>query len=111
MIGVCGLTCTECPAFLATQKNDDKERARVAEMWNKEFKANLKAEDINCTGCQSTGDNVFSHTKVCEIRKCGREQAVVTCGHCGDYGCDKITEFFKMAPDAKMTLDNIRKDL
>jgi hypothetical protein len=108
MIGVCGLTCGECPAYLATQKDDDKERARVAEMWNKEFKANLKTEDINCDGCLSEGPRVFSHTKVCEIRKCGKEKQVPNCGHCDEYACDRITEFFKMAPDAKSTLDGIK---
>ena len=30
MIAFCGLTCTECPAFIATQKNDNKEREKVA---------------------------------------------------------------------------------
>ncbi|KPJ59693.1 MAG: hypothetical protein AMJ46_10100 [Latescibacteria bacterium DG_63] len=111
IIGVCGLICTECPAYLATQKDDDKERAHVAEMWNKEYKANLKAEDINCEGCQSESERLFSHTKVCEIRKCGKERTVLTCGHCSDYACDRITEFFKMAPDAKTTLDGIKGNL
>ncbi|GAF97750.1 unnamed protein product, partial [marine sediment metagenome] len=33
MIAYCGLTCTRCPAFLATQQDDDSQRAQVAEMW------------------------------------------------------------------------------
>jgi hypothetical protein len=109
MIAVCGLTCTECPAYQATKKDDDEARAQVAELWGKEFKADLKAEDINCHGCQSTGEEVFSHTKVCEIRKCGREKGAENCGRCCDYGCDRITEFFKMVPAAKTTLDEIRE--
>ncbi|KUK85723.1 MAG: Uncharacterized protein XE03_1923 [candidate division TA06 bacterium 34_109] len=28
MIAFCGLICTECPAFIATQKNDDIERKK-----------------------------------------------------------------------------------
>jgi hypothetical protein len=32
MISFCGLTCTECPAFLATQKDDDQEREKVAKL-------------------------------------------------------------------------------
>ena len=51
IIGVCGLTCTECPAYQATLKDDDKERKRVAEMWSKEYGAEIKPEDINCDGC------------------------------------------------------------
>lgn len=111
MISYCGLICTECPAYVATQKDDENERKRVAETWSKEFDANLKPEDINCTGCLSEGERVFSHTKVCEIRQCGKGKAVVNCAHCDDYACDRITEFFKMAPDAKTTLDGIKGGL
>ena len=30
MIAYCGLVCSDCGAFIATQKNDDKMRAEVA---------------------------------------------------------------------------------
>ena len=32
MIAYCGITCSKCPAMLATLKDDDKERAKVAQM-------------------------------------------------------------------------------
>ncbi|HEC96016.1 MAG TPA: DUF3795 domain-containing protein, partial [Euryarchaeota archaeon] len=51
IIGFCGLICSECPAYLATQKDDDNERRKVAETWSKEFNANMKPEDINYDGC------------------------------------------------------------
>jgi hypothetical protein len=50
MISFCGLTCTECPAFLATQKDDDQERDKVAKLWSKEYHSDIKPEDINCAG-------------------------------------------------------------
>jgi len=31
MIAFCGLNCTECPAFIATRKDDDEERKKVSE--------------------------------------------------------------------------------
>ena len=111
MIAFCGLTCTECPAFIATQKNDDKERKRVAEMWSKEFKVDMKPEDINCEGCLVDSENLFGHCKICEIRKCGKEKKVKNCAYCDDYACDKLTEIFKAAPEAKATLDGIRANL
>ena len=111
MIGYCGITCSECPAMMATAKDDDGERARVAQMWSEQFKVDLKPEDINCNGCLSTVEPLFSHCQVCEIRKCGKDKAVVNCAHCDDYACEKITEFFKMAPDAKTTLDGIKGGL
>jgi hypothetical protein len=76
MISFCGLTCTDCQAYIATQKNDDEGRRRVAEMWSKEFKTSLKPEDINCDGCLVDSEKLFGYCQVCEIRKCGKEKKV-----------------------------------
>lgn len=111
MIAFCGLDCHECGAFLATQSNDDGKRKEVAELWSKEFGADIKAQDINCVGCTSVSEIHFSHCDVCEIRLCGMEKAVKNCAYCDDYACDKLGELFKMVPTAKMRLDEIRSDL
>ncbi len=76
MIAFCGLDCNECPALIATQKDSDDERRRVAELWSKQFNANIKPEDINCDGCFSDTGRLFSYCKVCEIRKCGQERVL-----------------------------------
>ncbi len=110
MIGICGIVCTECPAYLATQNDDDAERKRVAEMWSKEYNANLKPEDINCDGCISDGKH-FGHCSVCEMRKCGLEKKVKNCAHCDLYACEKLTKFFEWVPDAKTRLDKINQNL
>jgi hypothetical protein len=111
MIAYCGLTCTECLAFKATQADDDRARAQVAEMWSKEYKVDLKPGDINCDGCLSDNGRRFNYCQVCEIRKCGQTKIVENCAYCDDYACDKITAFFAMAPAAKSTLDKIRESL
>jgi len=111
MIAFCGLICTECGAFLATQKNDDEERKKVAEMWSKEYKAEIKPEDINCDGCLSENGRLFNYCKVCEIRKCAQEKRVENCAHCDDYTCQKLSNFLNEAPDAKTTLEEIRENL
>ena len=41
MVGFCGLVCSECLGFLATQKDDDDERRRVAELWSKQYDADI----------------------------------------------------------------------
>ena len=110
MIAFCGLTCTECPAFIATQKEDDEERRKVAQMWSKEFKVELKPEDINCDGCVADSERLLGHTKVCEIRKCGLDKKVKNCAYCDEYVCGKLTDFFKMAPQAKTALDELREN-
>ena len=108
MVAFWGLDCAACPAYQATQKNDDSERKKVAETWSKEFGADVKPEDIDCDGCISETGPYFKHCNVCEIRKCGLERSVVNCAHCSDYACDKLTKFLEMVPDAKSRLDGIK---
>ena len=110
MISYCGIVCTECPAFIATQKNDDAKRKEVAEMWSKQYKSPFKAEDINCDGCKAEGKRLVGYCHICEIRKCGQKQQVVNCAYCDDYGCGKLTQFIDMVPHAKATLEAIRKN-
>lgn len=112
IIAFCGLTCTECLAFIATQKDDDKEREKVAKLWSKEYKSEIKPEDINCDGCLTEEEGrVFNYCKACEIRKCGQKKEVKNCVYCDDYACEKLTKFFKMAPAAKTSLEEIKKNL
>lgn len=111
MIAFCGITCQECGAFLATRDNNDEKRAEVAQLWSKEFKSDIKPEDINCDGCLSEGGNLFNYSKTCEIRKCAKEKGLVNCAHCSDYVCEKLVKFFEMVPDAKTSLDEIKAKL
>jgi hypothetical protein len=111
MIAICGIPCHECGAFLATRDGDDEKRAEVAQLWSKEYKSDIKPEDINCEGCLSVSGNLFNYSKTCEIRKCGNEKGVVNCAHCNDYACEKLEKFFEMVPDAKKRLDGIRAKL
>ena len=107
IISRCGLICSECPAYIATQNNDDQARAKVAEKWSKEFGGSFQASDINCDGCVSNGARVFGYCGQCEIRSCGIGRGLANCGECGEYGCEKITKFFGQAPQVKAVLDGI----
>jgi len=109
MIAYCGIVCTECPAFIATQENDDAKRKEVAEAWSKQYKMSIKTEDINCDGCKSEGKRHIGYCNICEIRKCGQEKQIENCAHCDEYGCEKLTGFIAMVPHAKETLEGIRK--
>jgi hypothetical protein len=111
LIAFCGLACHTCPAFLATQSDDDAKRAEVAEQWSKEYHADIKTEDVNCNGCTSAGGPYFNYCNICEIRKCGKEKGIVSCGFCSEYSCEKLAQIFKNVPDAKKRLDNIHNNL
>ena len=52
MVAYCGLICTDCPGYIATQANDRAELERVAEMWRKEYNApEITVESVICDGC------------------------------------------------------------
>ncbi|MFC1724729.1 DUF3795 domain-containing protein [candidate division KSB1 bacterium] len=110
-ISICGLVCSDCPAFIATQADDDEARVKTAQEWSKQYNSDIKPEHINCDGCYPGDGKLFHYPTICEIRKCGFEKGVINCAYCDEYACDKLTEFFKLVPAAKTALDEIRKGL
>jgi hypothetical protein len=110
-IAYCGVICTDCLAYIATQSDDDELRKKVAEQWTKEYKHDFKLEDINCEGCLTVTGRVVGYLDVCSLRKCAREKGVINCAYCADYICDELGKFFQMVPNAKQTLDNIKKGI
>ncbi|MCK5024620.1 MAG: DUF3795 domain-containing protein [Thermoplasmata archaeon] len=105
IIGYCGLICTECPAYLAKQNDDNDLRIKTAEDWSGMYGADIKPENINCQGCTTEGVK-FAHCNKCEMRACGMARGVINCGQCDEYACDKLEEFFGFVPDAKNVLDD-----
>ena len=107
---VCGIICTECPAFIATQQDDDSKRRQVAEEWSKAYNNEIKPEQINCNGCLP-GLGIHQQLHVCEIRKCGIDRKVQNCAHCIDYKCGRLSRFLENVPDAERALEEIHKQL
>jgi len=111
MIAFCGINCAECPTFLATREDNDHKREKVAEQWSKDYQMQIKQEDINCDGCLSDKGRLFSHCKVCEIRKCGQGKNIKNCAYCIEYPCQKLENFFVQVPYGRANLGEIRKTL
>ena len=110
IIAICGLTCTDCPAYVATQKNDDEERKRIAELWSTD-EWPLKPEDIDCDGCVAIDKRLAKFCHACEVRQCGLEKKVDNCAYCDEYICEKLAKCVERSPEAKATLEEIRKSL
>jgi hypothetical protein len=108
IVAYCGIVCSDCPAFKATQADDDAERRRVAKQWTEQYGAEHKIEDINCDGCLSTGPRIYRHCRACEIRNCGLNRHVENCAYCEDYACGKLAKLFAEYQPAKDVLDGIR---
>ncbi len=112
MIAYCGLVCSECPAYIATQADDRAALEQVAAQWREEYEApTITVESVICDGCLGTTGRKCSHCSECNVRACAMGRAVVNCAHCDDYGCETITGFFGFVPEAKATLDGIRARL
>ena len=109
IIAYCGLVCTDCPAYIATQADDRAGLEQVAAQWREAYNApNITVESVICDGCLTDKGRKCSHTAECEIRACGVERGVANCAHCADYACEKLEGFFGFAPDARAVLDEIR---
>jgi hypothetical protein len=112
IIAYCGLVCSDCPAYVATQANDHAALERVAAEWREEYNApNITVESVLCDGCLTDDGYKCGHCAECEIRACGQARGVANCAHCADYGCDKLQGFFSFVPDARTRLDAIRAEL
>ncbi|OGD16762.1 MAG: hypothetical protein A2Y69_02485 [Candidatus Aminicenantes bacterium RBG_13_59_9] len=108
IIAYCGLVCSECPAFIATQAGDREALDKIVEQWRTEYNApNITLEGVMCDGCLD-GGRKCGHCFECEVRACGIEKGVANCALCLDYACAKLEAFFKMVPQARTTLDALR---
>ncbi len=109
LIAACGLDCSKCEAYIATQANDMAALEQVAAKWREEYHApNIQASNILCDGCMAGGRTVGNCSE-CKIRLCAIDRGQENCAACPDYACDQLTAFFKMVPQAKETLDGLRK--
>jgi hypothetical protein len=112
IIAYCGLVCSECGAYLATQADDLAALEQVAAEWRQAYgHPEMTAEMVRCDGCLGTEGRKVGHCFECEVRLCALERDALNCAHCLDYGCDKIEGFFGFVPDARTTLDRIRAGL
>jgi hypothetical protein len=108
MTAYCGLNCSECDAYLATQANDETKREETAKKWSKIYRSEIKAGQINCDGCKSNGEKFF-HCIDCDIRRCCKSKGVDHCAVCSEYVCEMLSGFIKLAPEAGKALENLRQ--
>ncbi len=112
LIAFCGLDCAKCDAYIATKANDAAAKQRVLEKWRAQFSPDIPLAAVTCDGCTTFGGRLGGYCPQCPIRACGLLHKVANCAHCAEYAaCDKLADFFKSAPDARVRLDEIRATL
>jgi hypothetical protein len=89
IIAKCGYRCDLCPAYKANLRSYfDKQR--MSQALSKYYHIELPVEQIrSCLGCQFANE---SPDKECPVFPCAREKDLPTCGHCPDFGCDKLKQ-------------------
>lgn len=107
-IAHCGLKCSDCPVFIATQTNDDKLKAELAEQYSTE-ECQFQPEDMVCAGCRATEGINKKMCEPCEIRICGRERGHAICAACEDYPCDLINVYVPLESENRRLLDDLAR--
>jgi hypothetical protein len=108
-VSICGMDCLAYPAYIASQQGDKKALERIASKWsNGELKFN--PTNFDCVGCTEDGKH-YSWCDMCPVRKCSMDKKIKNCAYCIHYPCEELNEPFERLPNAKKTLDEIRKNL
>ena len=109
IVAPCGLICSECEAYRATQANDADAIAAVAVEWSQRYGTAFSPDDIWCDACTSASERTARHTRECPVRPCALRRGVATCAECSDYRCEQLTRVHRLVPQAQETLDAIRR--
>ncbi len=112
IIAYCGLVCSDCDAYVATQANDVEALERLAQRAREEFgMEDATAETTMCDSCLADDGRQIPYCATCEIRTCAMERGVANCAHCAEYACEQLEGFFAHASEARSVLDEIRQPL
>ena len=106
MIAVCGLNCSGCDIFRAS---DNPEIAQRIVNWFKEEKhMDVKIEDIHCLGCRE--DRTKHWSPDCWIlRCCVDKKGLEFCYQCKDFPCEKLSEWAKENEKYKKALNQLKE--
>lgn len=107
MIAYCGLDCSKCIGYLATQSGDERELAKVAEIWSKQFSADVKPEHVICDGCKAGKRKSYHCANLCKINRCCVEKGYDSCIECADFACSEVEFILNCVPEAKENLEKL----
>jgi hypothetical protein len=111
LIAACGLDCSQCDAYKITQANDTEAMEKLVAQWRIEYNSpDMSIQAVICDGCM-TGERHGGYCGECPVRKCAVEHDVANCAYCTDYGCEKLQNFWQMAPQARENLEVIHAQL
>lgn len=113
IIAPCGIICSDCAAYKATQEDDWEKLAEIAVQWSDED-TKYKAEEMVCDGCLGKRLNVYCAT--CSGRACALGKGFTVCSQCPEYSCEKLEKLWSTFSNwsieaVKANLDEAKKQL
>ncbi len=108
-IAYCGVNCSTCPAYVATQKQQEKVRVKIAKLWSDKDHT-YEASEITCKGCHEPWGQKFRHCQECAVRACARKRLYATCAECNEYPCSKLNDLHQTLDKkiARINLNDLR---
>lgn len=89
LAATCGLLCSACSVYIAT--NEDPERLRRISL-----KFGLPEEEVRCFGCGS--NKRFGPCADCGFSACAKEKGLVNCSECESFPCKDLKDFQAALP-------------
>jgi hypothetical protein len=105
MLAYCGIDCSACAAYMATQANDVKKLTHLVGEW---FKGSQNYTIVMCDGCKSES-RIMQWCKECPTRLCARARTLESCALCRNYGCEKLLKVFEASQEAQTNLECLRR--
>lgn len=89
MISVCGVICSDCPAYQAAAKGPAYQQ-RTAEAWHRIYELNFSPDQIACGGCLGSDAELFCTMGDCAARRCCLARGYSGCAECPDVQCPDL---------------------
>ncbi len=89
MMSVCGVLCSNCPAYSAAAKGSEYQQ-QVVEAWNRIYGLNEIPEHISCGGCLGNDEDLFYTSRSCKARLCCRHKGLRSCAECSQENCPDL---------------------
>ena len=108
IVSCCGMMCSECPVYIATQRDDETMRKYLAHEYSMGG-AVFYPKDIVCHGCRTVSADHNKFGKGCEIRKCCKEKHVNPCAECKEFPCIKTEQYIPQDSEQMFRLCEMHK--
>lgn len=109
MIAYCGINCSKCESYLATQSGKYKELEKVAKKLAKVYRAVVKPEYVICDGCRTGERHSFFCANSCKMRKCCIENGFFSCIECPNFPCKELQFELNNTLEAKDNLNKLKR--